>query len=204
MTAYRAASADHRVICIDEKGPVAVKTYPGRTWQDEDQRATYAADYGRRGKVWIHGAFEPRTGLATVVVRPRRDSAGHVQLLEQVVRTFPADRWTLIEDNLSIHHSLAARPALAAWDNIRVLFLPKYACWLNLIEPWWKQLDALALRGHRFDTLDELVRTIYQAVAYWNRHRYPYVWGRPRRVRLMVPKTIVRSTYQFEIINTWT
>jgi len=58
---------------------------------------------------------------------------------------------------------------------------------------------------HRFDTLDELVRTIYQAMAYWNRHRYPYVWDRRlQRVRLMVPKTIVRSTCQIEIINTWT
>ncbi len=73
----------------------------------------------------------------------------------------------------------------------------------HLIGPWWKQLDALALRGHRFDTLDELVRTIYQAVAYWNRHRYPYVWDHARRVRLMVPQTMVRSTYQFKIVNTW-
>ncbi len=125
VTAYRAASAHHWVIGIDEKRPVGVKTYPGRTGQDGDRRATSAADYGRRGEVWIHGAFEPRTGLATVVVWPRRDSAGHGRRLEQVVRPFPADRWTLIEDNLSIHHSRAARLALAAGDNIGVLFLPQ-------------------------------------------------------------------------------
>ena len=36
-------------------------------------------------------------------------------------------------------------------------FLPKYACWLNLIEPWWKQVRSLPLKGRRFETLDELV-----------------------------------------------
>jgi len=45
----------------------------------------------------------------------------------------------LIEDNLSIHVSREVKLALAAWPNIQVLFIPKYACWLNLIEPWWKQ-----------------------------------------------------------------
>jgi len=28
VTAYRIASEAHRVICIDEKGPVSVKTHP--------------------------------------------------------------------------------------------------------------------------------------------------------------------------------
>jgi transposase len=55
-------------------------------------------------------------------------------------------------------------------------FIPKYACWLNLIEPWWKQLKALALKGRRFDTVDELAQALYGAVNYWNAHRHPYVW----------------------------
>ena len=35
--------------------------------------------------------------------------------------------------------------------DIQNLFLPNYACWLNLIEPWWKQLRSLALKGRRFE-----------------------------------------------------
>ena len=38
-------------------GPVAVKTYPGAVWQPGLCRATYDPDYGRRGKVWVHGAL---------------------------------------------------------------------------------------------------------------------------------------------------
>ena len=89
---------------------------------------------------------------------------------------FPADRWLIIEDNLSIHVSRHTRLALAAWPEMQLQFIPKYACWLNLIEPWWKQLRSLSLKGHRFETLDELTQALNEGVDYWNNHRHPYSW----------------------------
>jgi hypothetical protein len=53
-------------------------------------RATFTPDYGRRGYVWVFGAFEPATGLATALDSPRRDSASFVPLLELVLQTYPA------------------------------------------------------------------------------------------------------------------
>ena len=78
-------------------GPIAVKTYPGEEWKKGRNRATFEPDYGRRGKLWIHGAFEPATGQAAMVLSPSRDSASHIQLLEKIITQFPADRW-LIEE----------------------------------------------------------------------------------------------------------
>ena len=164
------------MICIDELGPLAVKTYPGEEWKLGSHRATFEPDYGRRGVVWVHGAFEPATGMATVVLSDGRDSASHILLLEQVVQVFPADRWLLIEDNLSIHHSRLSQLALLAWPEVQVQFIPKYACWLNLIEPWWKQLRSLALEGHRFETALELRQALLAALDYWNAHKHPYHW----------------------------
>jgi transposase len=61
-----------------------------------------------------------------------------------------------------------------AWPEVHLLRLPKYACWLTLIEPWWKQWRSLALKGRRFECLDEVTDAIVQATMYWNAHRYPY------------------------------
>jgi len=47
---------------------------------------------------------------------------------------------------------------------------------LNLIEPWWKQLRSLALKGTRFENLEQLTSALNQAVEYWNAHRHPYTW----------------------------
>lgn len=153
-----------------------MKTYPGETWQAGPYRATFDPDYGRRGVVWVHGAFEPATGQATFLLSPRRDGATHLQLLARVLTLFPAQRWLLIEDNLSIHRSRDVQTALLAWPEVQVQFLPKYAAWLNLIEPWWKQLKALALKGKRFETTDPLMAALVAALDYWNVHRHPYRW----------------------------
>jgi transposase len=122
------------------------------------------------------GAFEPATGLATTLCSPRRDSASFIQLLELVLQTYPAQEWVLITDNLTTHVSLETQTALLAWPEVHLLLLPKYACWLNLIEPWWKQLRSLALKGRRFERADEVIKAVMQATAYWNAHRYPYIW----------------------------
>lgn len=164
------------MICIDEWGPLAVKTYPGAGWVPSGLRATFDPDYGRRGTLWANGAFEPASGQGLVVLSDRRDSAAHLQLLEQIPAVFPAQRWLLIEDNLSTHHSRDVKTALLAWPEFQILFLPKYAAWLNLIEPWWKQLRSLALKGKRFETKDHLASDITAAVDYWNEHKHPYLW----------------------------
>jgi transposase len=164
------------VICIDELGPLAVKTYPGEEWHPGRHRATFEPDYGRRGKLWVHGAFEPASGQVTILTSPGRDSASHIQLLEKMMTEFPADRWLLIEDNLVIHTSREVRLALASRPEIQIQLLPKYACWLNLIEPWWKQLKSLALKGRRFENLEPLNQALFEGLDYWNNHRHPYIW----------------------------
>jgi transposase len=165
-----------RVICIDEWGPLAVKSYPGAEWLPGEMRATFEPDYGRRGMLWVHGALEPATGQATIVLSERRDGASHLQLLARIPAEFPAQRWLIVEDNLSIHKSRDVKTALLAWSEFQILYLPKYAAWLNLIEPWWKQLNSLTRKGRRFETTDALAAALMAGVEYWNLHKHPYLW----------------------------
>jgi uncharacterized membrane protein len=104
---------------------VSAKTYPGEVWTCGPGRATFAPDYGRRGSVWVLGAFEPATGLAATLCSPRRDSASVVQLLELVLRTYPAREWVLITDNLTTHVSRETQTALLAWPEMQLVLLPK-------------------------------------------------------------------------------
>jgi transposase len=64
------------------------------------------------------------------------------------------------------------------WEFV---FQPKYAAYLNLIEPWWKTLRSLALSGRFFETWGQIEDAIEKARDYWNAHRHPYVWGRRKR-----------------------
>jgi hypothetical protein len=112
-------------MCLDELGPVSAKTSPGAVWMGGPGRATFAPDDGRRGGVWVLGAFEPATGSATTLCSPRRDSASCIQLLEQVLQTSPAQEWVLVTANLSTHVSRETQVALLAWPAVTELCIPK-------------------------------------------------------------------------------
>jgi transposase len=71
-------------------------------------------------------------------------------------------------------------PLHPRWEFV---FQPKYAAYLNLIEPCWKVLKSLALKGRRFETWVEIVEAVERATAYWNDHKHPFIWGHRRRHR---------------------
>jgi transposase len=177
------------VICLDEMGPVSAKSYAGRALVHRPtrpaERARQEIDYGRRAKGDIFGAFCPATGEAFTLPDPGRGSVHWVDFLENVERWAPdtVERVYAIQDNLSSHRTtdvLLFRLAHPRWEMV---FQPKYAAYLNLIEPWWKIRRSLALAGRRFETWAEITNAICRSTAYWNAHRHPFVWGKRRRHR---------------------
>ena len=180
------------MICLDEMGPEAAKSYLGPRWIPAATeptsvppagRAAQEIDYGRRGKGYVFGAFEPATGEALTCCYRRRTAANWVAFLEQVDARVPAatQRVYAILDNLGTHR--AADVLLFSLANPRweFVFQPIYAAYLNLIEPWWKVLRSLALKGRRFETWEEIEQAVAAATKYWNEYRHPFVWGRRRR-----------------------
>ena len=157
-------------------GPVSAKTYFTARWSEK--RPYVSPDYGRRDKVWVFGAFEPRTGQALTLSTDGRTTNHFVTLLEHVVRTWQNGKLILIMDNLASHKTLDVRVWMVVHPRVRFLFQPTYAPWLNLIEPWWKTLPSLALKGRRFETAHDLVDAIAAATLYWNQHAKPYHWRR--------------------------
>ena len=93
----------------------------------------------------------------------------------------------MILDNLSTHRATDVLLFSLAHPRWEFVFQPKYAAYLNLIEPWWKILRSLALKGRRFETWAEVSEAVGAATAYWNAHRHPFRWGRKRRRR--IPRT---------------
>jgi transposase len=168
-------------------GPESAKTFPGQTLVETSGpaagRAKQEIDYGRRGKGYIFGAFRPATGEAFTRPYLSRSTACWVAFLEEVELWLPAEseRVYAILDNLSAHRATDVLLFMLAHPRWEMVFQPKYAAYLNLIEPWWKVLRSLALKGRRFETWEEIVQAVARATTYWNAHRHPFVWGRRRR-----------------------
>lgn len=177
-------------MCLDQMGPMSARSYPGRepvkALADVDrpaQRARQEIDYGRRGKGYIFGAFRPSSGEAFTDDYDRRTAVNWVDFLEQVDRWVPGDieRVYGILDNLEAHRAMDVLLFSLWHPRWEFVFQPRYAAYLNLIEPWWKVLRSLALSGRRFETWEEVGKAVSEGTDYWNNHRHPFVWGRRRR-----------------------
>ena len=177
-------------------GPESAKSFRGqqpvRTAPRDDAegrtpsgRAKQEIDYGRRGKGYIFGAFRPATGEALTRPDASRSAANWADFLGHAEAWVPQDvgRVYAIVDNLSAHRATDVLLFSLAHPRWEFVFQPKYAAYLNLIEPWWKVLRSLALKGRRFETWEEICVAVTAATAYWNGHRHPFVWGRRRRHR---------------------
>jgi transposase len=179
-------------------GPESAKSYRGQevvmaqAQEDDDgavqptQRAKQEADYGRRGKGSIFGAFRPATGDAFTQPYTRRTAVNWADFLAHVDAWLPVEceRVYAIVDNLSAHRATDVLLFALHHPRWEFVFQPKYAAYLNLIEPWWKTLRSLALKGRRFESWDDVCRAVSAATAYWNKYKRPYIWGRRRRHRL--------------------
>ena len=180
------------VICLDQLGPLSAKSYPGRqlvrtepTSARPAGRARQEIDYGRRGKGYFFGAFQPATGEALTHPYDGRTIANWVDFLEKTDQWLPADRERVyaIVDNLNVHCATDVLLFSLGHPRWEFVFTPKYAAYLNLIEPWWKVLRSLALKGRRFESWNEVIQAVEKATAYWNQHRHPFRWGHRRRHR---------------------
>jgi hypothetical protein len=196
------------VINLDQMGPESAKSFPGTRLvhvpapapcdplgaagtvgaegRPPAERARQEIDYGRRGKGYIFGAFCPATGEALTRPYRGRTVANWVDFLEHVDAWLPAARSQVsaILDNLSVHRATDGLLCSLTPPRWAFVFQPTYAAYLHWIEPWWKILRSLALKGRRFEMWEEVCQAIAAATDYWNQHRHPFVWGQRRRHRV--------------------
>jgi hypothetical protein len=187
-------------------GPQAARSFPGqhlvkpaapkaeRAKQEIDyggdrlwRRSTMEEiDYGRRDAAgYVFGAFQPASGAAFTHPYDRRTTTNWVDFLGEVEAWIDptVERIYAVADNLSTHSAPDVLLFSLLHPRWEFVFQPKYAAYLNLIEPWWKVLRSLALKGRRFETWAEIEQAVERATAYWNDHKHPFIWGRRRRHR---------------------
>ena len=155
---------------------------PAPGWSPDGHRIKAPLDYGRGpDKVWVNGALRPRDGHALTLTAPSRNSAGFQRLLEAIDAANPDGDLYLVADHRSSHTSAPIRAWLEAHPRMELVPLPKGACWLNLVEGWWRLFRRDALAGQRFADHTEIETTTELATKQLNRRAKPWVWGRPPR-----------------------
>jgi transposase len=165
-------------------GPHKAASHPGRRLVrpagPAAERAKQGIDHGRRGSAgYVFGAFRPASGAALTRCHDRRTTTNRVDFLGAVEAWVEPgiERVHAVVDNLNTHGAPDVLLFSLLHPRWEFVFQPRYAAYLNLIEPWWKILRSLALKGRRFETWAEIAQAVERATAYWNQHSHPFVWG---------------------------
>jgi hypothetical protein len=96
------------------------------------------------------GGLNARTGRLDYLDAYIVGRAKVIQFYGQLVAAYPkAQRLYVIQDNWSIHTHEDVLEALTRWPQIRPVWLPTYAPWLNPIEKVWRWLRQDVLKLHR-------------------------------------------------------
>jgi transposase len=165
---------------------VSPRTFPPAPgWSPDGHRLKAPLDYGRGpDKIWVYGALRPRDGQALTLTARSRNTAGFLRLLEAVETANPDGDLYLIADNLASHKSAPIQEWLSLHPRMQLVPLPVGACWLNLIEGWWRLLRRAAYAGQSFADHTEVETVTELATKQLNQRAKPWLWGRlPRPLR---------------------
>ncbi|MDP9457818.1 MAG: transposase [Actinomycetota bacterium] len=156
---------------------MSVRSYPGRELIRGREggfagraKRELQLDRDRKFGGYVFGAFRPATGEAFTATYTSRSIVTFVDFLEKVEAWVPKSvgRIYAIMDNLKAHKAYDVLLFSLAHPRWEFVFQPKYAAYLNLIEPWWKTLRSLAIKGRTFETWEQIEEAIERARDYWN------------------------------------
>lgn len=161
------------MICVDEFGPVEIKPIHGHAWRPEAHpsriRATYNRYHGVRHYI---SAFDLQANRLVMRCYRRKRWQEFLSFLKQVRARYPAAiRLHVVLDNFSPHR----RREVLDWarqHNVRLVFTPTYASWLNRIEPLFAGVRYFALNNSDYADHDETRRAINAYVAWRNRQPF--------------------------------
>ena len=170
------------VVCIDERpcqliddviAPIPMKP-------DKQKRQDY--HYKRNGVVSLFIAFEPLTGQRIVEVRHRRTKVDYAHFLKKIAQHYPnAVKIRLVQDNLNTHNPSAfyqtfdPSTAFELTQRLQMLYTPKKASWLNMVEIELSVLSKQCL-SRRIGHLSELQREVNAWTEARNRKKARINW----------------------------
>ena len=173
----------HPVVCFDERpcqllDDVLMPTslQPGKPIRED-------YEYSRQGTCVVLMAFEPRTGKRIAEVREHRTKKDFAQFMDKLSQEYPqAESIRLVLDNLNTHRpasfytTFPAAKACALRQRFEMIYTPKHASWLNMIEIEFSALSRQCLL-RRIKDRDIMCREVEAWVKDRNDRRVTIDWS---------------------------
>ena len=166
------------VLCVDEKTQIQAldRTQPGLPMK-KGRLGTMTHDYKRNGTTCLFAALELLQGKVIGQCHVRHRHQEFLKFLRRLDAQFSeALALHLVMDNYGTHKHPNVQAWLKRHPRFVCHFVPTSSSWLNLVERWFGELTAKAIRNGSFGSVAELEYAIAQFLDAWNENPKPFVW----------------------------
>lgn len=154
------------VICFDERPCQLLSDIVEPIAPSPGRNKRYDYHYKRAGTCCVLMAIEPLTGQRIVQVVEQRRKQEYTAFMEAVDKAYPkAEKIKLVQDNLNTHSassfyaSKQPEDAFVLMNRFEMIFTPRRASWLNMIEIEFAALSKQCL-DRRIGSIEELKREV--------------------------------------------
>jgi len=166
------------VLCVDEKTQIQAldRTQPGLPMK-KGRLGTMTHDYKRNGTTCLFAALEVLQGKVIGQCYTRHRHQEFLKFLRRLDQEFAGDvPLHLVMDNYGTHKHPNVKAWLKRHRRFVAHFVPTSSSWLNLVERWFGELTAKAVRRGSFSSVDDLKIAIDEFLNAWNEDPKPFVW----------------------------
>ena len=166
------------VLSVDEKSQIQAldRTQPGLPLK-KGRGQTMTHDYKRNGTTTLFAALDTASGEVYGLCQQRHRHQEWLRFLRMIDQTVDADKQVyLICDNYATHKHPRVERWLARHKRFHVRFTPTSASWLNMIEPFFRDLTANQIRRGVFQDLEQLITAIGDYIDHHNANPKPFIW----------------------------
>ena len=161
------------VICFDERPCQLISDVvePIGPCPGHNKKIDY--HYKRNGTCSILMAIEPLTGKRVVEIVENRKKKQYTEFMQKLEKKYPkAKKIKLVQDNLNTHSpssfyaSLPADKAFELMERFDMIFTPRKASWLNMVE-----IELSALSRQCLDRRIGEIEKLKEEVLSWTQNR---------------------------------
>ena len=161
------------VLCFDERPCQLIEDVlvPTPVEPGKEEREDY--HYRRNGTCAVLLAVEPKTGKRIVEVSGRKTKKDYARFMKRVAKKYgSSQKIILVQDNLNTHNAssfyenMDAGEAFSLMGRFEMVYTPKKASWLNMVE-----IEFSALSKQCLDRRIGDIGTMKKEVAAWTRKR---------------------------------
>jgi transposase len=166
------------VLCMDEKSQIQAldRTQPSLPMKP-GRAGTMTHDYKRHGTTTLFAALDVLTGTVIGQCLPRHRHTEFLKFLATIDREVPKClQIHLILDNYATHNHPSVKAWLAKHPRFHLHFTPTFSSWVNMVEIFFGQLSAKAIRRGIFTSVPALIDAIETYLAAHNDNPQPFRW----------------------------